>query len=132
MTEKITSTPISAENIAERARASLSYYCMYECKAMCCRKGYITLSIKEAINILGSLPKSVIKEITIDLSEGCPKLKDNKCTIYKERPQICRDYPVFVKHSAVHLSEKCPAVRENKLYPFEHEFIQKGLRVIRI
>lgn len=132
MTEVAFSTPALAENVAERARASLSYYCIFECKAMCCRKGFITLNKEEAIRLLGELPEKIIKEITVDLSEGCPKLKDNKCLIYKQRPKICREYPVFVRHFAVHLSEKCPAVKENKLFEYEHEFIRKGFRVIRI
>ncbi|MDD3051585.1 MAG: YkgJ family cysteine cluster protein [Candidatus Cloacimonetes bacterium] len=50
-----------------------------------------------------------IKESTPDgLVFTCTKLKDNKCTIYSERPFICRSYPtvrMFSMNSKLH--ENC-------------------------
>ena len=38
---------MKAEEIAEKARRSISRFCAEECKAYCCRKSYLVLTVEE-------------------------------------------------------------------------------------
>ncbi len=39
----------------------------------------------------------------------CPYIKDNKCTIYDDRPSICRAFPLSPSiFDKVYISEECP------------------------
>lgn len=43
--------------------------------------------------------KLLVKEwdesVSLSLENGCPKLKDDRCTIYENRPSACRKYPFY-------------------------------------
>ena len=43
-----------AEQLAIHARASISNYCFTECKAYCCRKGYLLLNSEEVSLMQGT------------------------------------------------------------------------------
>jgi Fe-S-cluster containining protein len=44
----------------------------------------------------------------------CPYIKDHKCTIYDERPSICRVYPLSPNvDDKVYIDDSCPAVSVN-------------------
>lgn len=129
---------IVAEELANKARESLSSYCINECKAKCCRMGFLLLTEAEVPLFkntfkenLRSIPiQEDKKEFILNLNKGgCPNLKDNKCTIHTNplRPKTCSSYPLFVrKNKTILISNTCEGVRENKLYPFLAEFKQKG------
>ena len=137
---------MTIQDLASLARKSISDFCMIECSAYCCRKGYLLLS-EDELNLLTSnkrfdLEKNgfikIQKEGLFSLNLGnnlgsCPQLKDSKCMIHTNslRPSICVKFPIFIdeKTKTVHLSSRCLAVRENKLYPFVHKFIELGFRV---
>jgi len=41
----------------------------------------------------------------------CPYVKDNKCSIYEQRPSICRVYPLSPNiDNKVYIDDSCPAV----------------------
>ena len=137
----------SAEQIADIARASISDFCINECGAYCCRKGYIMvrqhqlnqMATKERQKLLedeGKLREfSFSGKIQIDFTNslgGCPALKDNMCSIHKnpERPKVCHEFPIFIIGDKVKISLKCPAHQQNKFYPYIKQFIDLGFDVM--
>jgi hypothetical protein len=78
----------SAEKLAMTARESLSSYCYLECKAHCCRKGYLLLTAKE-VDLMQNTRKEDLKIIPVQMeldkrgyvfnlglrADGCPKPK---------------------------------------------------------
>ena len=140
----MTSVQKKVEKIADAARNSLGDYCMNECKAYCCRKGFLVVTEDQADTVTQGQTKQLISEkkltpiegggLALDFGAtgGCPSLKDFKCTIYtdKKRPKACGDFPVFIwKNEVVRLSTKCPAVRENKLYPYMDKIKKLGYKL---
>ena len=132
--------PVDIFSLASKARKSLSSYCMNECNALCCRKGFINISLKEAkritqkkvneFEVLGYLFRKNGR-YALNLGMACPSLKDNKCTIHKSRnrPKVCSDFPVFIEGNEIKLSMNCPAVANNFLYPYEKKFIKLGYKI---
>ncbi|MFQ5474254.1 MAG: hypothetical protein ACE5DM_00290 [Candidatus Nanoarchaeia archaeon] len=54
------------EAIADRARESISQYCIEECKAYCCRKGYLLLTPEEKALVAPDMKvKKLYKEDTL-------------------------------------------------------------------
>ena len=131
-------------DLALDARNSISKYCIEECKAYCCKKGFLILDIEE-INLLVGDNESSLKSLgyirllkdkkySLNLSNhlgSCPSLKDNKCTIHDNslRPNTCKDFPIFIIGDTIKLSKRCYAVRDNKLYPHVHKFIELGYKI---
>lgn len=130
--------------IAQKARSSISSFCSEECKSYCCRKGYLVLTSRESDIIIGKIKVQLTEQghltvtktgdysLFLECSEqGCPSLNDYKCTIHenKERPKTCKDYPIFIIGKLVRLSSRCLAVRMNLFYPFIKEFMQLGHKV---
>jgi Fe-S-cluster containining protein len=136
-----------AEQIADKARASISDFCINECGAYCCRKGYIMVR-QHQLNQMASKEKQEILEkegkikeypfagkIQVDFTNslgGCPALKNNMCTIHKnpERPRVCHEFPIFILGDKIKISQKCPAHQNNKFYPFIREFKELGFEII--
>lgn len=136
---------MEAEIIADEARNAISSFCVDECQAYCCRKGYLILSAKEKDLLIGSLEDSFVqKEILkpLDFNEyalfmgspgqPCPKLDGSKCTIHTNlgRPETCRRFPVFIYGKKVRFSSRCLAVKQGKMYPFIKQFMAEGYEVI--
>ena len=134
---------MDAEKLAEKARSSISVYCIEDCKAYCCRKGYLELT-KEELNLISNNDKKTLEDknsldytqnetYLLDLGlQNCPSLKDSFCTIHKnpKRPNACKEFPLFIwENKIIHLSRRCPAVREEKLYPFIAKFKQMGYEI---
>ncbi len=136
-----------AELIADEARRAISDFCINECKAYCCKKGYIMVR-RHQLNQIATKQKEEILEkegkikefpfsgkFQIDFANslgGCPALKDNKCTIHKnpERPRVCHEFPIFVHLDKIKISGKCPAYQNNKLYPFIKKLTELGHEII--
>lgn len=134
------------EELANKARESLSTYCFTECKAKCCRKGFLLLKAEE-VPLMQGVDKEKLKviptaedgrEFVLNLGEketGCPNLQDYKCMIHKNpnRPKACQDFPLFIwKNKTIMVTHACPGVRENMLYPFLAEFKMKGYKIVEI
>ncbi len=138
---------MNAEKIADEARKAISKYCYEECKAYCCRKGYLILTLEETdlfSRYSADFKKEELKKLengdySLNLQMngfGCPMLgKDFKCTIHKEekRPHTCKQFPLFVdeENKILRLSSRCLAVREGKLYPYIAQIKSMGYCIIR-
>ena len=88
---------MDAEQIAQKARKSISRFCFEECKSYCCRKGYLILTMLEA-GLIGAEKRKELEEQGILKSnekggyslylgtpeKPCPHLSDYKCTIHRK------------------------------------------------
>jgi hypothetical protein len=117
-----------------RARVALGDYCFTDCKAYCCRKGYIDLTPKEYELIFKIDKKNKPKEkISAFLGDSCPALStDFKCNIRNDplHPKTCKEYPIFIRGKKVILSGNCLAVINNKFYPFISEWLSQDFEII--
>ena len=122
------------KTIEVRARVSLGDFCFTECKAYCCRKGYVEFTPEEYVLIFKVEEKDKPKDkLTVYLGDRCPALNsDFKCSIHSNKlhPKVCGDYPIFVKGNHVILAGNCLAVKEDKFYPFLKEWIANGFEVV--
>ncbi|MBN1175664.1 YkgJ family cysteine cluster protein [Candidatus Woesearchaeota archaeon] len=137
---------MNIQQIASKARNSISNYCINECHAYCCRKGYLILN-EEELNLLTQDKRKELEDREfIKQQEGnkfslnfsnhlgsCPQLNDSKCMIHKnpKRPLTCEKFPIFVdeEKKEIRLSPRCFAVKENKLFPYTHKFLELGFKV---
>lgn len=135
---------MDTEKIAEKARKSISRYCIEECKAYCCRKGYLNLK-PDQVNIItqGRRKELEEKKILHKINENnyslylgnhdmsCPSLNDDfTCRIHKDknRPLACRQFPLFLEGKTIRLSSRCPAVKEGRLYPYVYKLTARGYK----
>jgi Fe-S-cluster containining protein len=136
------------EKIANEARNSISEYCIKECRAFCCRNGYLPVKPKSVKLVAQDRKKELedkgmlkkLKNGNYSLFLGnydlpCPSLdlKNFTCIIHKNklRPKACADFPLIIEESTIKLSPRCPAVRENKFYPYVKMLMIKGLKYKR-
>jgi Fe-S-cluster containining protein len=131
---------IKAEKMLKEARNSISQFCIDECRAYCCRKGVLTLNAKESNDFMKNIPKNIPGSAKVShaangdsvvlLNEsGCPNLDKNcLCTIHtkKNRPTICKEFPILIKNHTVLFCQDCPAVEQKKFYAYEAKLIKKG------
>lgn len=114
----------------DEARSSISEFCINECKAYCCRKGYLILNKTELFVVGDDLLKvTSMKDgrFSLNLNGGCFSLGfDFKCNNYLRRPDTCKTFPIFVVGNEVRLSPRCLAVKEGLLYPFIKQFLKAG------
>jgi Fe-S-cluster containining protein len=135
---------MNAEKIAQKARKSISKFCSEECKAYCCRKGYLVLDKKETKLILDTILKdskdmNIIKNISKDKyslflgdeEKPCPGLFNFKCTIHKKRnrPLACKQYPIFINGKKISISHRCLAVKQGLFYGFIKQWKRLGYKV---
>ncbi|MFW6006930.1 MAG: YkgJ family cysteine cluster protein [Halanaerobiales bacterium] len=91
------------------------YMTEYDCRKCgnCCKKLTITLTdeeikdISEYLNISCEKMKEKYIERKTDYgyilqSRSCPFLKNNKCSIYEYRPEVCRSFPNLHKKNINH------------------------------
>lgn len=136
---------MDAEKLADEARNSISRYCFEECKAYCCRKGYLIITPEQIDTVLNDKRKELEKKgfvkkldngnysFYLGNPEGCPGLDGQfKCKIHKsdKRPIACAQFPIFIFGKTVKLSKRCPAVKEGKFYVYVKQFINNGFKVI--
>ncbi len=133
------------ERLANKSRADLSDYCVNECHAYCCRKGYLIVSEPEMILMSNDKKDLLLKENSLrELIDGkfslnfenklggCPALKDSKCLIHKNenRPQTCKDFPIFILGNKIKISNRCPAKKDNKFFKFVKEAQVLGYEIV--
>jgi len=129
------------QEVAKKARKSISNFCIEECKAYCCRKGFLAISTKESDLISNGKTKELEKSgilikkdegsYALDLSKSCSSLKNFKCVIHanQERPTVCKEFPIFIEGKSIRLAEGCPAVRKKLLYSYEAQFLELGYKL---
>ncbi len=135
---------MEAETIAKKARSSIGKFCFEECKAYCCRKGYLVLTETELKATAGKRLKEMdenggVKKLDNgrfslyigDSRVGCPSLKDNKCVIHtsRNRSMICRNFPITLDGKKIFLSQRCLAVRMGMLFPYIKKLTMMGYTV---
>ena len=135
-----------AKQIMEDARNSIGAFCSEECKAYCCRKGYLVITDSQADLLLGERRKEFEQKKLIkkqedgrhslflgDYNHTCPRLKDYVCTIHKNpnRPQACQDFPLFTEGKRIMLSPRCLAVKKEMLYPYVAELLAMGYELVK-
>ena len=97
-------------------------------------------NIKPCLGIGKSPTHGSFKIFTYQLKENiCPHLKDNSCTIYQERPLICRFYPFELKNPEIKNTSKpkylflytneCPGIGKGKI--LTKDFFRDLLKQIR-
>ncbi|MBU0615231.1 MAG: YkgJ family cysteine cluster protein [Nanoarchaeota archaeon] len=133
------------QRLLNKARRSISSYCINECKAYCCRKGYLVLTQKEhdlilknshekveSLKLLKALPNNKFSLYMGNANLPCPSLLDFKCTIHKSknRPMVCHDFPIFIEDHEIRLSHRCPAVKEDLFYPYMARLKKLGYKII--
>lgn len=130
------------EKLLTEARKSIGEYCINECGAYCCSKGFLVLSIDECKFMMSTEKENLIKKgylseledstWAFELKGGCPQLKNSMCMIHKDsrRSPTCTRFPIFPRENKViHFSSRCPAVRDNKFYGVIHELIRLGYTI---
>jgi Fe-S-cluster containining protein len=136
---------MDAEKIADKARNAIGKFCMEECKAYCCRKGYLNMG-PESVDIItqGKREELEEKKLLVKIDEGnyslfmgnydqpCPSLKEDfRCMIHKnpKRPKACKEFPVFIRDNTLHLSSRCLAVKQGLLYPYIKKILSMGYKL---
>jgi Fe-S-cluster containining protein len=135
---------MDAEKIADKARKAIGKFCMEECKAYCCRKGYLNFG-PESVDIICQGRKDELEEkkTLAKIKDGkyslylgnydqpCPSLKDYKCMIHKnpKRPLACKQFPVFLEGRTLRLSSRCLAVKQGLLYPYIKKILSLGYTI---
>ena len=136
---------MNAEKIAEQARRSISRFCVEDCMAYCCRKGYLVMSSKESDIVTAGMTKYFDKQILKQLANGkwslflgnpdlpCPSLKEGMCVIHKnpERPLACRQFPLFLEGNTIKLSPRCLAVKQGVFYPYIKKLMVLGYKLAK-
>ena len=135
-----------AEALADEARNSISDICINECKAYCCRKGYLVVDPEDIDTVAQEKTEELLKTEQLqvnkegkfalflgDYDKPCPSLKDNMCTIHTDghRPKVCGDFPLFLEKDHVRESPRCLAVKMNKLYPFVKQITMLGFKPMK-
>jgi len=106
---------------------SFSFSSCEGCPAKCCdgREGTIFSQliledfemVSKNFPILFTFGEMGYLKAVVLFSDGtsfCPYIKDHKCTIYDERPSICRVYPLSPNiDDKVYIDDSCPAVENN-------------------
>ncbi|NJL44130.1 MAG: YkgJ family cysteine cluster protein [Nitrosarchaeum sp.] len=115
---------------------------MDECGAYCCRKGFLTMTSREAVKVCQGKSVQFVEEgrikvlgdgrLSLSLEGGCPSLKEDRCTIHSSalRPKTCGDFPLYLHGDTVFASPRCLAVRRGTLYPYLRRFALMGLKVV--
>ena len=121
------------EDLLKKARKDIEKYCMEECAAYCCRKGFLVLT-EDELDIVTKGDHSKIKKqkdgtYALELQRGCPSLEENSCTIHTSRlrPKTCSDFPIFYSGNVVIFSARCPASQTHYFYPLKHELRRLGV-----
>ena len=138
------SNSLEVENILDEARESISTFCVSECQAYCCRKGYLVLTPAQSVATLGMreeeyLERGLLKRMSDgnwslymgSLGFPCPSLSDNKCRVHNNslRADACHVFPISVTDGFIHVSRRCPAKNNQLLYPFFARLVQLGCKV---
>ena len=105
------------------------------CPARCCdgREGsvYSELLLEEFERVSQNFPilftfgELGFLKANVLLSNGkdfCPYITNHKCTIYEQRPQVCRNYPLSPHlDNHIYIDDSCPAIASENGIPIVRE-----------
>jgi len=106
---------------------SLTLYCE-ECGAACCNAGKIALDRKSARFFARKISHNGFD--VVNLENGCEHLKDGRCAIYPDRPDTCRQFPLFLRHKTLFVATCCPAIPRIEKRIIALKESHPGLKVI--
>ncbi len=128
--------------ILDEANKILGPRCTNQCNALCCKRYSLVLSEKEMKIVVGEketelrahgkLKPRMGGGWLLNIDGGCPALdKNNRCTVYQNRPSVCRNAPfVFDEdYKMVKVGCGCSAVTSGLLNPFFKRFEEAGWKV---
>lgn len=133
------------KRLANESLTDLSDYCVNECHAYCCRKGYLIISSdevdlivndkKEKLILEGNLRELIDGKFSLSFENscgGCPSLKDSKCLVHgkERRPKTCKDFPIFILGKKIKISNRCPGKKNNKFFKFIKEAEVLGYEIV--
>ncbi|MFT4312504.1 MAG: YkgJ family cysteine cluster protein [Candidatus Woesearchaeota archaeon] len=121
------------DQILQEARNSLSPFCIHTCKAKCCHKGKLLIEKPELIALVRCLPNALQRldgAMDLTIEGGCPFLKENKCTIYNKRPQMCQDYPIFRRGNVIIFASSCTGEKERLLEEYKEQLAHLGCKIL--
>jgi Fe-S-cluster containining protein len=85
-------------DLVSRVYDSLNNYCLNNCNAECCRGNSILVKPDEVDRVTKRNRSFILGTkrdlIIISTEPKCPSLDGNKCSIYEQRPDICRNWPI--------------------------------------
>jgi Fe-S-cluster containining protein len=97
---------LDISKLLAKYRGQCSLFCISSCDAKCCKKG--KLHFFNDLDIFkGHLNK--LENGCFELTLPCPLIKNNTCNNYLQRPEICADFPLFLRGKVVQISSFCPA-----------------------
>lgn len=97
---------VDISELLNKYREQCSIFCESSCDSKCCKKGTLHFYNDDKL-FAGHLTKS--ETGFFELKLPCPLLKGKMCSQYTGRPQICADFPLFLRGKTVHISSFCPA-----------------------
>jgi len=136
---------MESEKIIEDAKEIIIDYCLSKCNAFCCRYGYLVLKDEkelekvvgkkrnrlEKLGLLKKTERGVYSLYMGDPKYPCPSLnKENRCTIYPTRPNLCKEFPLFVYGNMIIAAPTCPAVKKGVIDKHLKQLQEKGYRII--
>lgn len=89
--DKVVALPL-VDNPASRRRLHDMIECPPGKCGICCHYGHVPLSDLDIERLYKN--NAVINEKKLECSNGCQFLKDNACSIYKDRPDVCAEFPI--------------------------------------
>jgi Fe-S-cluster containining protein len=134
---------MSIEQSISHVCSSLKDYCIRKCNSKCCRKGKLIMHNRDEVMLVtnGFADKLLSEGIIIKKCNGiyefdldrraCPSLSvGNMCTIYfnKNRPKLCREFPIFLRGKKIFISTFCEA--EEILKESQKIFEASGYEVV--
>lgn len=131
---------MDAEKLTQKARKEIGRFCMEECHAYCCRKGYLVLTPVQA-ELITRKKIAELKDVadlklingnySLNLHHDCPALHDCRCTVHskRNRPLVCKQFPIFIEGMNVRLSHRCLAVKSGLFYPYVSKMLSLGYKV---
>ncbi len=122
------------EELEHWKNTALSNFCLTKCKNTCCNEENLGLLLfkDELERVIGKkleemdtfervfkykiIPTKIKDFYYFGQNDFCPRYdkKTKKCTIYKDRPQCCRTYPIYkVDEEVVVLNKGCELTEED-------------------
>ena len=128
--------------IRDEANKILGEHCIQKCGAFCCKNYSLILTEKEmnvvvgekekALRTAGKLKQRMGGGWLLNIDGDCPALDEkNRCTIYKNRPSVCKNAPFVFdeEYKIVKVGCECSAVTSGLLNPFFKRFEEAGWKV---
>lgn len=114
---------IETEKITNSAQNFLKDYCINFCNGNCCKNGFLNIKPSEAKRLFGKNKERIIRKnkelFVVSTHPTCIYLdKYNKCKIYKNRPNICKEYPIKLikgNPNIIIFHPSCKAVKDGSL-----------------